>query len=320
MFYLLLGLALTFDFLNGFHDSSNVVATVISSNALRPRLALLLAAAGHFVAPFLFGVAVATAIGDDLLDVRILQVGVINAALGAAILWNLITWYFGIPSSSSHALVGGLLGAAIYVDGPGVVILPGLLLVLTALFLSPLLGMAAGYLSMRILLLALRNATPAANTLLRRAQVITLTALALSHGTNDAQKTMGVIAMGMVASGMLDSFTVPLWVIAASAAAIALGTFFGGWRLIRTLGGKIYPNPPGPCFRLPGLRRGGDPRSCCAGRAGQHNAGNEFLDHGRGRCRPDQDGALGGAPGDGHRLDPDHPCYSGAGGVDLLHQ
>ncbi|HSR48862.1 MAG TPA: inorganic phosphate transporter [Anaerolineales bacterium] len=248
MIFVLLALALIFDFLNGFHDSSNVVATPISSNAMRPRVALFLAAVAHFVAPFLFGVAVATAIGDELLDLQVLEVNVINAALGAAIVWNLATWYFGIPSSSSHALVGGLLGAAILAQGFGVVIVPGLVRVLLALFLSPILGLAAGFLIMRLVLAAVRSSSPSVNTFFRSAQTFTLIGLALSHGSNDAQKTMGVITMGLVAAGALDSFHVPLWVIALSAGAIALGTFFGGWRLIRTLGGKIYRIRPVHAF------------------------------------------------------------------------
>lgn len=248
MIVLLLLLALTFDFLNGFHDSSNVVATPISSNAMRPRLALLLAAIAHFVAPFLFGVAVATTIGDDLLNVEILEVNVINAALAAAIVWNLITWYFGIPSSSSHALVGGLVGAAVIAEGLDAVNPTGLLYVLLALLISPLLGMAFGYLTMRLVIAATRRSSPSVNSFFRRAQVFTLVGLALSHGSNDAQKTMGVITMGLVAGGYLDTFVVPVWVIAASAGAIALGTFFGGWRLIRTLGGKIYRIRPVHAF------------------------------------------------------------------------
>lgn len=248
MIFVLLALALIFDFLNGFHDSSNVVATPISSNAMRPRVALFLAAVAHFIAPFLFGVAVATAIGDELLDLQVLEVNVINAALGAAIVWNLATWYFGIPSSSSHALVGGLLGAAILAQGFGVVIVPGLVRVLLALFLSPILGLAAGFLIMRLVLAAVRSSSPSVNTFFRSAQTFTLIGLALSHGSNDAQKTMGVITMGLVAAGALDSFHVPLWVIALSAGAIALGTFFGGWRLIRTLGGKIYRIRPVHAF------------------------------------------------------------------------
>ena len=248
MIFILLALALIFDFLNGFHDSSNVVATPISSNAMRPRMALLLAAVSEFVAPFLFGVAVATAIGDGLLNVDVLQLNVINAALAASIAWNLITWYFGIPSSSSHALVGGLVGAAVIAEGFDAVHPMGLLRVLISLLISPLLGMAFGYLTMRLVILGTRGSAPSVNNFFRRSQVFTLTALALSHGSNDAQKTMGVITMGLVAAGMLDSFVVPTWVVALSATAIALGTLSGGWRLIRTLGGKIYRIRPVHAF------------------------------------------------------------------------
>jgi PiT family inorganic phosphate transporter len=248
MIIVLLALALVFDFLNGFHDSSNVVATPISSNAMHPRLALGLAAVSEFVAPFLFGVAVATTIGDNLLNVEVIQVNTINAALFAAILWNLITWYFGIPSSSSHALVGGLVGAAVVADGLDAVNPAGLVRVLIALLISPVLGMAFGYATMRLVIAATRSSTPGVNRFFRTSQVFTLTGLALSHGTNDAQKTMGVITMGLVAAGVLDSFVVPTWVVALSATAIALGTFSGGWRLIRTLGGKIYRIRPVPAF------------------------------------------------------------------------
>jgi len=248
MLFVLLALALIFDFLNGFHDSSNVVATPISSNAMRPRLALLLAAVSEFVAPFLFGVAVATTIGDGLLNVEVLQVNVINAALAAAIAWNLITWYVGIPSSSSHALVGGLVGAAVIAEGWDAVNPMGLARVLLALLISPVLGLAFGYVTMRLVILATRGSAPSVNSFFRRSQVFTLTALALSHGSNDAQKTMGVITMGLVAAGVLDTFVVPTWVVALSATAIALGTLSGGWRLIRTLGGKIYRIRPVHAF------------------------------------------------------------------------
>ncbi|HMK07875.1 MAG TPA: inorganic phosphate transporter [Anaerolineales bacterium] len=248
MIIVLLALAVVFDFLNGFHDSSNVVATPISSNAMHPRLALGLAAVSEFVAPFLFGVAVATTIGEGLLNVEVLTVSVINAALAGAIIWNLITWYVGIPSSSSHALVGGLVGAALAAEGPSAVNPTGLVRVLLALLISPVLGMAFGYLTMRIVILATRSATPSVNRFFRGSQVFTLTGLALSHGTNDAQKTMGVITMGLVAAGVLNTFVVPTWVVALSATAIALGTFSGGWRLIRTLGGKIYRIRPVHAF------------------------------------------------------------------------
>jgi PiT family inorganic phosphate transporter len=248
MILVLLALALFFDFLNGFHDSSNVVATPISSNAMHPRLALGLAAVAEFVAPFLFGVAVATTIGDELLNVEVLEVSTINAALAGAITWNLITWYFGIPSSSSHALVGGLVGAAVLAEGVDAVNPEGLLRVLIALLISPVLGMAFGWVTMQLVILATSGSPPSINSFFRRSQVVTLTALALSHGTNDAQKTMGVITMGLVAAGVIDSFVVPTWVVALSATAIALGTFSGGWRLIRTLGGKIYRIRPVHAF------------------------------------------------------------------------
>lgn len=240
-FYVLLGIALLFDFLNGFHDSSNIVATVISSRALHPRVALLIAAIAEFVGPFIFGVAVATTIGDELLVSNALNLRVIIAALCSAVIWNLLTWYVGIPSSSSHALLGGLLGAAILSSGGfAVVKLDGLIKVVLALLFSPVLGLVIGFLVMRFTLWAVRNASPRVDTIFKNGQILTLIGLGLSHGTNDAQKTMGVIALGLFLSGGSDQFIVPLWVIAVSAGAIALGTAFGGWRLIRTLGGKIY--------------------------------------------------------------------------------
>ncbi len=248
MFYALIALALIFDFLNGFHDSSNIVATVITSGAMRPRLALITAAICHFIGPFLFGVAVATAVGEGLLHDEAIDVAVVTAALAAAVLWNLATWYLGLPSSSSHALVGGLLGAALLANGLGVVRLAGLLKIVLALFISPLIGLAAGFILMRLTLWSLRSATPAVSAVFRRLQIGTLVGLAFSHGTNDAQKTMGVITMGLLAAGYIDRFHVPLWVITISAAAIALGTALGGWRLIRTLGARIMRIRPVHAF------------------------------------------------------------------------
>lgn len=240
MFPALLILALIFDFLNGFHDSSNIVATVISSGAMAPRRALLLAAIAHFIGPFAFGVAVATAVGKGLLHIEILPISVVIGALLAAVIWNLITWYMGIPSSSSHALIGGLLGAAVMARGVEVVQLSGLLKILIALLISPLVGLAAGFLIMRLIMWLARNSTPRVNILFRRLQIVTLFGLGLSHGTNDAQKTMGVITLGLVSLGMQENFQVETWVIAISATAIALGTSLGGWRLIRTLGARIF--------------------------------------------------------------------------------
>jgi len=241
---LLIASALIFDFLNGFHDSSNVVATVISSRAMPPRTALTLAAIAHFTAPFIFGVAVATTVGKDVIEPSAISPYVVLGAVTAAILWNVFTWWLGIPSSSSHALIGGLLGSSIIAKGAGIVQIGGLSKILIALFISPILGLITGFILMRLLLFLLRNASPRVSSVFKRSQLITALALSLSHGTNDAQKTMGVITMGLVAGGFQQTFKVPLWVIAASASAIALGTALGGWRLIRTLGGRIYKIRP----------------------------------------------------------------------------
>lgn len=239
MLITLIALALLFDFLNGVNDSANVVATVISSRAMNPRAALLLTALGEFTGPLLFGVAVAKTVGADLLVAEAINMQVMLAALIGAILWNLVTWYFGIPSSSSHALVGGLLGAAVSAAGLAVVQTAGLSRILLALFISPILGLLAGYLMTKLLFLLTRWSRPSVNRLFQRLQVLTSFGLALSHGTNDAQKTMGVITLGLVISGQLSDFSVPLWVVLAAAGAIALGTSVGGWRVIRTLGGRI---------------------------------------------------------------------------------
>jgi PiT family inorganic phosphate transporter len=236
----LIGVAVLFDFLNGFHDSSNVVATIISSRAMSPRMALALSAVSHFCAPFLFGVAVATTIGHDIVDPATITVSVILVALLSAIIWNLVTWFFGIPSSSSHALIGGIVGAVGADFGLSTIKMVGLEKVLVALFLSPVLGLLMGYLLMKLVLFLARGARPRVNWLFKRLQIVTSLALALSHGTNDAQKTMGIITMGLVTTGYLSHFIVPRWVILVSALALSLGTALGGWRIIRTLGGKMY--------------------------------------------------------------------------------
>ena len=241
MLIALIVLAVIFDFLNGVHDSSNIVATVIFSRALNPRMALILAAISHFIAPFLFGVAVATTIGDELLNMSAVNMNAIMAGVIAAIVWNLLTWYFGIPSSSSHALLGGLLGATLlHSRSLEIVKVSGLTKIAIALFLSPIAGLIIGFIVMKFTLLLVRSATPKVSNLFRRFQVVTLIGLSLSHGTNDAQKTMGLIALGLLLSGQTSSFVIPMWVVTVSAAAIGLGTSFGGWRLIRTLGGKIF--------------------------------------------------------------------------------
>jgi PiT family inorganic phosphate transporter len=233
-------LALIFDFLNGFHDSANVVATMISSRAMSPRAALLIAALANFVGPFLFGVAVARTVGSEVAAPENVTIAVVLAALLSASLWNIVTWFFGIPSSSSHALIGGIIGAVMIESGFQVLRLEGLWIVGSALFLSPIIGFFVGMLVMRITLSMVKGATPKANVYFKAAQIPTALALALSHGTNDAQKTMGMITLGLVVLGYQNEFSVPWWVIFASASAIGLGTAAGGWRIIHTLGGKFY--------------------------------------------------------------------------------
>jgi PiT family inorganic phosphate transporter len=244
----IIAIALAFDFMNGFHDASNIVATMISSRAISPRNALLISAAAHFAGPFLFGVAVATTIGHEVVDPGGISSAVILAALISATLWNIFTWYFGWPSSTSHALVGGLVGAVAVAEGLDTIHLPGLYKILIALFISPVLGLVLGYLVLKLIYFLARGASPTVNTLFKRLQLVTSLALALSHGTNDAQKTMGMIAMAMVTTGYVAEFHVPWWVITISAAAIALGTALGGWRLIETLGGKFYRIRPVHAF------------------------------------------------------------------------
>ncbi len=237
-------IALVFDFLNGFHDSANVVATMISSGALPPWGALVVASLAEFAGPFLFGVAVAATIGKEIVTPETVTISVVFAALGSAITWNLLTWYFGIPSSSSHALIGGVAGAVVAGYGLSPIHFDGITKIFLALFLSPPLGMVAGYLFMRLVVFLARGASPGVNQFFKRAQILTSVALALSHGSNDAQKTMGIITMSLVTLRFEEAFVVPVWVIVACAGAIALGVATGGWRIIKTLGGKMYKVRP----------------------------------------------------------------------------
>jgi len=237
-------LALLFDFLNGIHDSSNVVATMISSRALSPRMALGMTALANFFGPFIFGVAVAETIGHEIVAAETINIQVLLAALASAIFWNLFTWYLGFPSSSSHALFGGFIGAVVIGAGWQAILLYGLEKILIALFISPIVGFVIGFIILRIILLLCWKATPRVNVIFRRGQIITALALALSHGTNDAQKTMGIITLALVTGGYLKVFAVPVWVFILCAGMIALGTGVGGWKLIRTLGGKFYKIRP----------------------------------------------------------------------------
>ncbi len=241
---IVIGLALLFGFLNGMRDSSNIVATMISSRAFSPRTALTITALAEFFGPFLFGVVVARTIGNDVVDASVLTLRVMIACLVGAITWNTIVWFFGLPGSSSHALIGGLVGAVGISAGLTAIKVPGLVKVLVALFLVPLLSFLLGFLIMRVILFLAQAATPRINEFFKGGQFITAVSMALSHGANDAQKTMGVITLSLVIGGGLSSFEVQTWVILASAFAIALGTGLGGWRLIRTLGSKFFKIRP----------------------------------------------------------------------------
>jgi PiT family inorganic phosphate transporter len=217
---------------------------MISSRAFSPRIALGVTAVAEFSGPWIFGVAVANTIGNGVVASTSINLVVILAALIAAILWDLLTLYLGFPSSSSHALVGGIIGAVVMNAGWSVIKLDGLGKILIALFTSPIIGFAIGWLLLKLILLLARNATPRINTFFKRSQIITGITLALSHGTNDSQKTMGIITLALVTGGILPVFKVPWWVILLCASMIATGTAIGGWRLIRTLGAKMYKIRP----------------------------------------------------------------------------
>ena len=239
-----IALTLIFAFLNGALDSSSVVATMISSRAFSPRVALGVTALGNFVGPFVFGVAVADTIGSDVVEQAAVTGLILLAALVGANLWDILTWILGLPSSSSHALVGGLIGAVVVGAGWQEIRMAGLVKILIPLFISPVLGFGVGFLLMRLTLYFSWDATPRINDFFKRSQLITGTAVALSHGTNDSQKAMGILALALVAGGALKEFAIPTWVILVCASTISLGTATGGWRLIRTLGGKFYKIRP----------------------------------------------------------------------------
>jgi PiT family inorganic phosphate transporter len=237
-------LALVFEFINGMRDSSNIVATMISSRAFRPQTALGMTAVAEFLGPFLFGVTVAKTVGSEIIDSSLLTLDGLAACLLGAIAWNLITWFWGIPSSSSHALIGGLIGVVAVAAGLGRINVNGIVKVLTGLFVSPIFGFIVGFLILRAIYFLAGNASPRINEFFKRAQFFTAVGLAFSHGTNDAQKTMGIITLSLLIGGAINEFDVPFWVIAVSATVMALGTALGGWRLIRTLGGKFYKIRP----------------------------------------------------------------------------
>ncbi len=243
-------LAMLFGFFNGMRDSSSIVATMISSRAFHPRAALGVTALAEFVGPFLFGTGVARTIGGDIVQSEVLTLQVLISCLLGALLWSLITWILSIPSSSSHALAGGLVGSVAISAGWGAIKLGGLYKVLLALFVLPLVGFLVGFIILRLIYSLAYGASPAINDFFKSGQLLTAVALAVSHGTNDAQKTMGIITLGLIIGRQIDQFSVPFWTILVSAAVMSLGTLFGGWRLIRTLGGKFYKIRPVHSFAI----------------------------------------------------------------------
>ncbi len=241
--------ALIFDFLNGFHDSANSIATIVSTRVLTPRKAVMWAAFFNMAAAFLFDVHIAKTIGKGLIELSAVNEFVILSGLCGAITWNLITWYFGIPSSSSHALMGGYAGAAIAHAGFDSILYSGWTNTLIFIAVAPLMGMVLGFSFMAIVMwLFHRRRGSNVNRAFRRLQLVSAAAYSLGHGTNDAQKTMGVITGLLVTAGVLDTFEVPFWVIILSHSAIALGTLFGGWRIVKTLGQKITKLKPAGGF------------------------------------------------------------------------
>jgi len=233
--------ALIFDFINGFHDAANSIATVVSTRVLTPLQAVVWAAFFNFIAAFGFGVSVATTVGKGVVDASIVDEWVILAGLTGAIAWDLITWYWGLPTSSSHALIGGFAGAAVVKAGFGALVAPGLIKIGIFMIVAPLLGMVIGFLMMLITMLVFRNQTPGrVDKVFRRGQLVSAAAYSLGHGTNDAQKTMGIIAVLLFSTGHLGKeFYVPFWVVMAAHAALGLGTLSGGWRIVKTMGMRI---------------------------------------------------------------------------------
>jgi PiT family inorganic phosphate transporter len=241
----LIFVALSFDFINGFHDAANSIATVVSTRVLSPAQAVVWAAFFNFVAAFTFGTAVAKTIGKGMIDISSVTFAVIFAGLMGAIIWDLITWYFGLPTSSSHALIGGYAGAAVARAGLGVIIPSGWTKTLIYIVLAPLMGLVLGLLIEVAIFWIFRRWTPLrVDRLFRRLQLVSAAAYSLGHGTNDAQKTMGIIAGVLFTAGYLKAFTIPVWVILTAHTAIALGTLSGGWRIIHTMGSKITKLQP----------------------------------------------------------------------------
>ncbi len=233
-------IALSFDFVNGFHDSANAIATIVVTRVLTPHQAVIIAALGNFIGAFVFPVAVATTVGKGIVDPQAVSVIIILSALIGAIVWDLITWRLGLPTSSSHALIGGLIGSAFISKGQKIINWSGISTTSTFIVIAPALGLIGAFIFTIVVFFLVRNKRPGRiDIYFKKLQLISSTFYAVAHGTNDAQKTMGVIAALLVSGGFMKTFHIPIWVILSAHAAIASGTYFGGWRIIKTMGTKI---------------------------------------------------------------------------------
>ena len=241
----LIGVALIFDYINGFHDAANSIATVVSTRVLSPGKAVIWAAFFNFVAAFVFGTAVARTVGSGMIDIKIVTFAVVFGGLTGAIVWDLITWFFGLPTSSSHALIGGYAGAAVAKAGLAALLPSGWTMTVIFIFLSPFIGLIAGLLLMTAILWIFRWTPPSrVDRWFRRLQLVSAAFFSLNHGANDAQKTMGIIAGILFAGGYIQTFYIPFWVVLMAHTAIGLGTLVGGWRIIHTMGSKITKLQP----------------------------------------------------------------------------
>jgi len=243
---ILIVLALAFDFLNGFHDSANSIATVVSTRVLSPRYAVIWAAFFNFIAFMFFGLHVAGTIGKGIIDISVIDKYIIFGTLMGACAWNIITWYLGLPTSSSHALIGGLIGSALVKAGTAPLLWPGIIRTVSFIFISPIVGLILGSMFGTLIYNLFRYTSPSrVDQFFRKGQLISAALYSMGHGGNDAQKTMGIIASLLFSAGILGkNFYVPSWVVFACYSAIALGTMFGGWRIVKTMGQKVAKLKP----------------------------------------------------------------------------
>lgn len=241
LLYVVIAFVLIFDFLNGFHDSANSIATVVSTKVLSPFTAVAMAAFFNFIAFTVFPLKVATTIGKGVVNPDVINLTVLAAALVAAITWNLVTWWWGLPSSSSHTLVGGMVGAAVAYSGVGSVVISGVVKIIAFIFIAPFLGMVLSFIVSSIVVYLCRKASPfKVNNIFRKLQIFSSATLSLGHGGNDAQKSMGIIWAALIVTGQTTKDEpIALWIILSCQTAIALGTLFGGWRIVKTMGQKI---------------------------------------------------------------------------------